>query len=951
MNKILTITFRINLCFFALSSWSQYYQTSTFDKDQGLPQHEVTSIVQDKSGYLWIGTNGGGIAQFNGLNFISFSNVDDGLDNYLSHMQIDKDTLWITSRRGLIAQHRTDRLFYESIPLNKVCKVDENILVASQKGIRKLENLVLKFIEIHPDIDNSIINDLIYDGNWYWAASDKGTFKFKWQQQKLIVHQVATEASLQVLLANKYILVRGRSNITIYSKLKLEPIFSRSFQNLQTVFYDVESNSFLAVQRNSILHLNADLTVKHTSKLQVDKTVKINEVFKDKNKQLWLATSQGLLKLHSNSFVQYLSDQIITAVQPFDNQVYVATSSGGLILKDSLDDLVRIQNFNLNTYAFSKKDSLLFAGTDEGVYVLYDNKVIDTISKLPDVQQLGVNMNQLWVGSTTAGIAHFELDSLGIHFKAQLTEKDGLYDLSIVDMQFDSYGRLWYITSKNFLGYIENDVVHHLGQPLSTVVSLSTLTISNAHIYLGTQGDGIWVSSISSIKFNKLGGSSIKWKNIYQLYANSTNKLWVGTQNGVVFSTLSAPTIVETNKYFGRSDGFIGIETMQNAIAPSKNGMLFGTIDGLMEYLPNNEQRIEEIPKLTINRVKVDHQEVTLDSTQTIKVLPNQNSLEISFQSISINNPTNISYSYQLNDAPWSDWSDQQSVIIPSLAAQEYILQIKSKIANQESEIVVLKIDKKPYAYQTFWFQFIAITILLVVIVIGLVVYFKRRQKRLKTEHAQLELNNKLLKLEQQALQLQMNPHFIFNVLNDIKASAQSDYKVMQQTIFDFAGLLRGVLEHSRQSEITLQQELDILGFYLKLETHLSEKPFEYNFDIDHNIDPEETLIAPMLFQPFIENSIQHGISKLSSKGIIDVKIELLNKKLTCTIKDNGIGYIRSQKFKKANGHKSIAINVTRERIKTNYAHHRFEMEELKSETGDIVGTKVSFNMPYKTNF
>ncbi|GAB1309010.1 histidine kinase [Urechidicola sp. KH5] len=922
-----------------------------FDKKQGLPQHEVTTITQDKMGYLWVGTNGGGVARFNGLQFEVFSEVADGVDNYITDIQFESDTLWIASRRGLIAQHNSEKLFYASLPLNKVCKVKDRVLVASQKGIRVLKDLTLTLQVLDPNLDIANVSDLVFDGNWYWATSNKGTFKFKWQQQKLVIHQVSKAKGIQIVLADKNVTIRGRQTITVFNKLKFEPLYNRELKGLQSIYYDSGVGNYVVVKSNDILRLSPDLSILQISKLQLGSKVDINNIFKDKNEQWWLATSKGLLKLHSNNFVQYLKGQSITAAQPFDQEVYIATSSGGLVLKDSLNNLRRIPNFNENSYAFAKKDSLLFSGTDTGVYMLYENEILDTITLLQNVQQLRTNVNELWVGSITEGIASFEIDSLRIQKLAHYTEKDGLYDVSISDMQFDSYGRLWYITAKKYLGYIENNIVHHLGQPLSTVVSLSTLTITNDHIYLGTQGDGVWVSSISSVKFRKLGGKTMKWPNVYQLYADAKNTLWVGTQNGAMAAVLSSPKVVESIEYFGRAEGFIGVETMQNAITPFNNGMLFGTIDGLMEYVPNNKQEISETPDLTINQIKIDHQEVVLDSSQIVRLTPEQNSLEVSYQTISVNNPSQISYSYQLDNQSWSDWSKQQSVVIPSLALGTYTLKIKSKIYEQESSIAYLKLIKKPYAYQTFWFQFVAMLVLILIIVITLVVFFGRRQRKLNQERKDLALNNKLLKLEQQALQLQMNPHFIFNVLNDIKANAQSDYKVMQQTIFDFAGLLRGVLEHSRVSEITLQQELDILGYYLKLEQHLSAKSFDYNIHLDSRIDSEETMIAPMLLQPFIENAIQHGISKLSSKGQIELQIILDNDRLKCTITDNGIGYIRSQKYKKANGHKSIAIKVTRERIKANFVHHKFEMEELKSETGDIVGTKVSFNMPYKTNF
>jgi LytS/YehU family sensor histidine kinase len=228
--------------------------------------------------------------------------------------------------------------------------------------------------------------------------------------------------------------------------------------------------------------------------------------------------------------------------------------------------------------------------------------------------------------------------------------------------------------------------------------------------------------------------------------------------------------------------------------------------------------------------------------------------------------------------------------------------------------------------------------------------YLKRIKRKNKLERRGLELENHLLSLEQKALRLQMNPHFIFNVLNGIKAMGPKDPDKMNTTINSFASMLREILYNSRKEQISLEQEIKTLKNYIEVELLMAPRPFQYNIRLQTEIAPEEILIPPMLIQPFVENSIRHGILKGDKEGVLGIEFKTDEDYLYCTITDNGPGVFESQKTKTATDHQSMALTVTQERIESLSGKNALHLEEIKSDE-TIQGTRVSFKIPLETDY
>ena len=218
------------------------------------------------------------------------------------------------------------------------------------------------------------------------------------------------------------------------------------------------------------------------------------------------------------------------------------------------------------------------------------------------------------------------------------------------------------------------------------------------------------------------------------------------------------------------------------------------------------------------------------------------------------------------------------------------------------------------------------------------------------------KLENKL-----EALRAQMNPHFISNCLNAIDLLVnKGDTEQASNYIIDFSRLNRLVLTNSKKKRISLAKEVETLSYYLRMEKQRMRENLNYHIEIDSTLDQESISIAPMLLQPFIENSIVHGIQNKQSPGNIWVLINRLNaKQLEIRIKDDGVGMkrakeIKSKKFLEQE-RTSWGMDITHERLKGIKSEKGASIRtvDLYDKDGAASGTEVIIHYPIiylKTN-
>jgi len=230
------------------------------------------------------------------------------------------------------------------------------------------------------------------------------------------------------------------------------------------------------------------------------------------------------------------------------------------------------------------------------------------------------------------------------------------------------------------------------------------------------------------------------------------------------------------------------------------------------------------------------------------------------------------------------------------------------------------------------------------------------RGSKLKDKRRISEMNRKISELTQSNLRQQMNPHFIFNTLNSIQYYMYQHDKLATNTyLTKFSSLMRKVLENSNHTSIPLRDELDALNLYLELESLRFRDKFDYNITIDEEIDTLLFKVPTMLIQPYVENSICHGLMPKAEKGLVNITLKLNEDHIICTIQDNGIGREAAyEKMKNKEGnHFSLGTRIVSSRLDlvnelygTSLTTH---YTDLKNEKGEADGTRVEIHIPIMT--
>lgn len=183
--------------------------------------------------------------------------------------------------------------------------------------------------------------------------------------------------------------------------------------------------------------------------------------------------------------------------------------------------------------------------------------------------------------------------------------------------------------------------------------------------------------------------------------------------------------------------------------------------------------------------------------------------------------------------------------------------------------------------------------------------YFERYNTSLKLEASvrEIELNN---------LKSQLNPHFIFNALNSIRALVDEDPDKSKEAINQLSNILRNSLSTGKRGLTKFEDELKIVQDYLGLESIRFEERLQTKFDIDP--ESKDFLVPPLMIQTLVENGIKHGIAKLTAGGVIEMKTMVSNDRLIIQIRNSGHfvnGATRSEG--------GLGLENTRQRLKLIY--------------------------------
>ncbi|MCF6172037.1 MAG: tetratricopeptide repeat protein [Bacteroidales bacterium] len=272
-------------------------------------------------------------------------------------------------------------------------------------------------------------------------------------------------------------------------------------------------------------------------------------------------------------------------------------------------------------------------------------------------------------------------------------------------------------------------------------------------------------------------------------------------------------------------------------------------------------------------------------------------------------------------------------------------LEMSFNVAKKEQEIALLKNKASMKSIELLWAKRMLFALLLILI-LGITIAILNRHKNL------LKKKQELLLLQSRLFRSQTAPHFIFNSLMSIQTFLlEKKVEEALEYLVDFARLIRSILQNTRKSFIPLDKEIETLKQYVNLEKLRFSDKFDVDFQV-HVSEPEEILVPPMLAQPFIENAVRHGLLPAEKKGLLKIYVSEADNMLVLLIEDNGIGRQQAALKKKNKAHKSMAIEITNERVRVMTKRFKkrisFQIEDLTDAQGRAAGTRVVFKMSLK---
>jgi len=297
-----------------------------------------------------------------------------------------------------------------------------------------------------------------------------------------------------------------------------------------------------------------------------------------------------------------------------------------------------------------------------------------------------------------------------------------------------------------------------------------------------------------------------------------------------------------------------------------------------------------------------------------------------------------------LSHVMFKKYSDAYNAVKSSQGMSDARIRYEADTRNKELQLLSLRLKNNRLLNYGFA-GFIFLTML-----IGFLLF---RGSKLKDKRRLSEMNRKISELTQANLRQQMNPHFIFNTLNSIQYYMyQHDKLATNNYLTKFSSLMRKVLDNSQHTSVPLSDELSALNLYLELESIRFKDKFDFRITIDDEIDPIMHKVPTMLIQPYVENSISHGLIPKEGKGFVSIDLKLNSNCILCTIEDNGIGREASMErnIKKEGNHNSLGTRISRSRLDLVNELYGTSLQtvysDLKDGEGRPAGTRVEIHIP-----
>jgi ligand-binding sensor domain-containing protein len=944
--------------------------------EDGLPNSDVYQVKQDTKGYMWFAT-GTGVSRFNGYEFENFS-VNNGLpDNTVFDIFEDHTgRIWFVPLSCKLSYYYQGKIypFKYNDALQKQLKnpvklsfyVDHHntiFLSVAGDGLYKIDSNGKIIHSENSTIDYEIYepepNHFIYSSSLCYT----GKIKFNTNSFKAVIN--TQETSPRTLLSartlktkDQKILVACKNKLYIFSRpenyrIKIFP------DNIIWLYEDRDENIWIGTYRG-VFYLEKNHFEKHKTYLH---NISVNSVTQDLEGGFWFATEgNGVFYTPSEKVLIYdhvtrFIDSKISCLATNGTTIYAGAKNGFIYAINK--DHINIYNTNKDQtnyinclYYDHFKDRLIILGSSSGGFIK-KNKFSFSYALGSFLRLIIDEQQNYWIVNMMGMSKKINDRNVWNVKKRQrlITRVNAIVKINPDELYLGTVDGLWKYNDRTEIFTHQKNI-----DPLFSTRILDLEYTADHLLIIATKGKGLVLydhKNVCQITTEK----GLCGNNVYNLWIDGTN-IWVATDKGLNKLTIHKNNIFNYDiKNYNNNGGLLSGEI--NDVLKLNDQVWVATNKGLSVF------KEKDIPasstELPVYFLKLFINDSVTDLQKKYILDHSQNRINISFAGIGYKNAKKHTYRYKMEglDTGWT-YTRTREVQFTTLPPGHYtfIVAVQNVNGTWSNQTGQLEFVITPPLWQRWWFILLASAFITLMISLLFRYRLKILQER-KEKNA--ELNRTLLGLRLKALRAQMNPHFLFNVINSIQHFIiHKNERAAHEYLAKFSKLVRAILNNSEDDTIPLDEEIKALKLYLELEMMRFEQQFEYEIIIGTSIDTLSTKIPSMLIQPYVENAIKHGILPLKTKGKILIEIQKENGFLKCIIEDNGIGRAKAAEQKQKDQNRSFGIPITKERLITINQLTNSRLSEniidMKDENETASGTRVELYIPvnystYESNY
>ncbi|MBK6835891.1 MAG: histidine kinase [Bacteroidetes bacterium] len=959
----------INLIFITLFFSKLIFGQAPFytkiDKSKGLPSNSVYDIYQDKKGFIWFATNEG-LCRYDGFEFKTYHSNQLTSKSGTAIREDKFGRIWYENFDGYIYYIEKDSLFAlsQNAPLGyfDFAVINNNLFVMQKNGIDVYNLSSLKLIKtILTDVKKLSYTKQL--GNLFLLSLEK---KILYDENGNILRAIkepymqgkaSTFSNLATYHNGKLFYVGTKSeNKICYSEgsLGMVPKFSITttfmFQNF------CSTNDYLWMCTPSGVYCVDSLGLNGSNGLIWFDKKNINCVFKSADNSYWFGTAnEGVFLVKDLSTKMHsISNSTPTKLTNVNDELIIGTKDDKIVRLDTINHVAKILDSNSDNHPilflkyFARNNSLYYTSKLFQQYNLSTKVKTENVIAIKDMEELDENYIAI-ASSGLVGLYYIKhnnepskWDSL---FKANPIEKEYKLDqfariLNGVRAKAIAKGKagskfycatnigLFEISPK---GYTEikdkkNSVYFSKLEVFGTlIIGLST----NGLIYKIEEGKPL-------VKLEGFSDISSIYICDSFLFVNKGSSISCYTENeGILLKQTFSKQLAS--------------EQINDVILLNKK-MFIATDNGLLEMNMVSKSVIEVPIGFVINSILVNGK--VKERNELLNLSYVENDLDINYSILDFKKENHQNLQYRVNQDDWKDLPDNSRTLhLASLSGGNYQLEFK---LNGK----ILSSSRIQFAISTPWWKqiwFVVTCFVLVCIII--VIYYRWQTKVLKKKNLlliqKIELEKNLNQSILTSIKAQMNPHFFYNALNTIQSYIfTDDKKNATNYLSKFSKLTRIILEMSEKESVSLIEEIDALTLYLDLEKVRFNQDFDFKIKVGNNLNVEMIKIPSMIIQPFIENSIKHGLLHKKGEKILVVEFLMNENKLEVIIDDNGIGRKKAGELNRIKEvkHNSFSTSANTKRLEILNEGKRnkvgLEIIDKYDSNNQPEGTKVIIQIP-----